>query len=228
MRRPQLVPGGILLVLGALFLLDALDVADAGSIIGDWWPLVIVAIGLVRLLDRPTDLPGGLTTVAIGAVLLGFTLDVVDAAFLSIAWPVVLIVLGLYLVLSRGSRAPAGVDAVSATVVLSGRTLTPQSDRFRGGSLVAVFGGIDLDLRGSELAPEGAHLDVTVAFGGVDIKVPPGWRVRTYGPAIFGGYDNHAQDQHLPADAPSLDVRVVAAFGGAEVKLAAPRAVPFA
>jgi len=40
----------------------------------------------------------------------------------------------------------------------------------RGGSLVAIFAGIDLDLRNFVISKEGAKIDVTTAFGGLDIK----------------------------------------------------------
>jgi hypothetical protein len=105
------------------------------------------------------------------------------------------------------------VDSVSAVVLFSGRELAPTSEAFKGGSLVAFFGGFQLDLRGCRLA-EGAHLDVTTAFGGCEIRVPPGWRIDVRGPAIFGGVEDGARGQPLPPDAPTLSLRVLAAFGG--------------
>jgi hypothetical protein len=140
---------------------------------------------------------------------------------LALVWPLALIAVGLYLVLAhrRTDRPARDVDAVSAVVLFSGRELTPTSRAFTGGSLVAIFGGLDVDLRGCTLA-EGARLDVTVAFGGCDLKVPPGWHVRMSGPAILGGADNSAQGQALGPDAPTLEVRVLAILGGIEVNVA--------
>jgi hypothetical protein len=218
-RRPQFLAGGVLVLLGTLFLLDALDVLSAGAVIADWWPAVIVAVGLVRLFGRPPDLLGGGITTTVGLVLLGVTLELIEGSVLAIAWPLILIAVGVYLVIDRAQGARThDLDGVSTFVLFSGRELAPTSRSFEGGSLVAVFGGIELDLRGCELA-EGAHLDVTAAFGGVEIHVPAGWDVRVRGPAIFGGADNGARGQRLSPDAPTLDVRVLAVFGGVEIEV---------
>jgi hypothetical protein len=221
MNRPRLVTGGALVLLGVLFLLDAFDVVVAGEVIAGWWPLVVVAVGALRLTGRPPDVLGGGITVAIGLVLLAMTLDVIEVSVLALVWPLALIAVGLYLVLAhrRPARPDPDVDEVSAVVLFSGRELAPTSRAFTGGSLVAVFGGLDVDLRGCTLA-EGARLDVTVALGGCDIKVPPGWQVRMTGPAILGGADNRAEGQVPGADAPTLDVRVLAILGGIEVNVA--------
>ncbi len=45
MRWDRVVMGATLIAIGVLFLLDRADVLDAGQVIGDWWPAVIVASG---------------------------------------------------------------------------------------------------------------------------------------------------------------------------------------
>jgi hypothetical protein len=228
--RPQMLLGSVLVAIGAVFLLDAFDMVQAGTIIGSWWPLVIVGIGAARLLSRPPDVLGGLVTGGIGLVVLGFTTDVLDGSVIGMVWPLALVVAGAYLLFTRSGSGPRGAtdeDSVSAFVLFSGREMAPMSQDFHGGSLVAIFGGVEIDLRHAALAP-GAHLDVTAIFGGAEVTVPPGWRVRVTGPGIFGGTENGAERQQLPVDAPTLDVRALALFGGVEVKLApapvAPRA----
>jgi hypothetical protein len=214
-------------LLGVLFLLDELEVLSAGAVIGSWWPVIIVAIGAQRIVSRPPDLLGGGVTAAIGLVLLGVTTDVIDGSVLALVWPLGLVAVGIYLVAARARTNVVAdeMDAVSTFVLFSGRELAPVSQRFAGGSVVAIFGGVELDLR-SCLPAEGAHLDVTAAFGGCEIHVPAGWRVRMSGPAIFGGADNGAQGQRLGPDAPTLDVRVLALFGGVEVKVVPSPVMP--
>jgi hypothetical protein len=229
MIRPQMLLGSVLVALGGLFLLDAFDVLHAGAVIGSWWPLVIVGIGAARLLSRPPDVLGGLVTGGIGLVLLGFTTGVLDGSVFRLVWPLLLVAAGTYLLFTRsGARTPRGAtdeETVSAFVLFSGRELAPTSRRFHGGSLVAIFGGVEIDLRYAALAP-GAHLDVTAIFGGIDIAVPAGWRVRVTGPGIFGGTDNGAERQQLPPDAPTLDIRTLAIFGGVDIKLVAAPVAP--
>ena len=48
----RLIPALVLIVLGTLFLLDNLGVADidAGRLIGTWWPALLIAAGVGKLL----------------------------------------------------------------------------------------------------------------------------------------------------------------------------------
>ena len=70
--------GATLVAIGVLFLLDRADVLDAGQVIGDWWPAVIVGFGLVNLAERPVSLLGPVLLIAVGVLLLLVTNDVLD------------------------------------------------------------------------------------------------------------------------------------------------------
>jgi lia operon protein LiaF len=49
--------GGMLILFGALFLLDNLNVLDFGKVMQDYWPLILVVIGLKMILfPRRTDI----------------------------------------------------------------------------------------------------------------------------------------------------------------------------
>jgi Predicted membrane protein (DUF2154). len=52
---------------------------------------------------------------------------------------------------------------------------------FKGGELNAVFGGITLDLRRTNLAAGDTYLEVNAVFGGITILVPADWNVDTFG-----------------------------------------------
>ena len=64
------------------------------------------------------------------------------------------------------------------------------TNNFRGGEIVAVFGGVEVDLRAAQLGGDEAVVDITAAFGGCNIKVPTNWYVEMRGVAAFGGYSN--------------------------------------
>ena len=72
--------------------------------------------------------------------------------------------------------------------MFDGIDLTNRSASFRGGSLLAWYGGISLDLREATLAFD-AHLTVHTLFGGVAIRVPPEWRLESNLGALAGGAD---------------------------------------
>lgn len=225
MNTGRALLGVLFVTVGALVLLEQVDVLDAGQVIADWWPTVFLVAALLDLLSRPRRVVSATVFGVLGVVLLGITTDVVEPDVWAYVWPLGVIGLGAWLLL----RPPASVRAaaspdetVDVTVLFSGQRVVNTAPRFRGGSATAVFGGAEIDLAGATIVGE-AVLDAVAVFGGVDIEVPAGWRVVLDGPAIFGGHDNHVPTPSDP-QAPTLRVRATAIFGGIDVKLG--RAVP--
>jgi hypothetical protein len=93
-----LIGGALLVLVGALLGLQNLGVLQAGRI-GDYWPLVLVWIGLVRMLG-----PGRSRHFASGVVvlLLGILLQLDRLGFLQLEladlWPVLLVIAGASLI----------------------------------------------------------------------------------------------------------------------------------
>jgi hypothetical protein len=113
------------------------------------------------------------------------------------------------------SRGDESSDEVALVAIFDGVRLESRARAFRGGSMLAWFGGIDVDLREAELAPD-ARLSVTALFGGISIRVPEGWRVESSVKTLAGGADVRASDGTASA-APTLRLDGLAAFGGVAV-----------
>ena len=79
-------------------------------------------------------------------------------------------------------------DEVTLVAVLNGIELKSRASAFRGGSMLSWFGGIAVDLREAELAPD-ARLRVMTTFGGVAVRLPAGTTVESNATAIAGGVD---------------------------------------
>lgn len=209
--------GALIALVGGLWLLDAVELVDAGEVFATWWPLALIGGGVVGfVLDRRHWIPPFLL-VAVGTSLLLSSLGIADAA--AVILPSVLVIIGVLLVMGRGfgaNRTKAG-DRVSSFNMFSGSEIASHSAAFEGGSIGAVFGGAELDLRDARPAP-GATLDVFSAFGGVDIKVPEGWRVDIAGLPLFGGFENVTTKDRLEPDAPALHIDATVLFGGLAVK----------
>lgn len=147
------------------------------------------------------------------------------------------------------ARTLITVVAVSIAVRLVGREMAkrfqgdthPDNDTFRvmaflGGSSISSHalslrsiqakvraGGIDLDLTGATLSPEGAHLDIDVMAGGMEVTVPGGWRVYVVQQVEKGEVEVDVTDPAtLPTDAPVLTVQAEVRAGGVTIK-ARPR-----
>jgi hypothetical protein len=90
----RMVFGLIVLVLGVLFLLDKLDLVDVGHI-GDYWPLVFVAIGVGKVMQPPgaRGRGAGLVFIVVGVWWTLSNLDVVAYDPIHF-WPVLLILAG--------------------------------------------------------------------------------------------------------------------------------------
>ena len=106
-------------------------------------------------------------------------------------------------------------DELGLVAVFDGIELRSRAKAFRGGSMLAWFGGIAVDLREVELAP-GARLSLHTLFGGIAIKTPPGWRIESEVKAMAGGVDTRSLAEGDPHP-PMLTLTGKALFGGIAV-----------
>src|SRR5207247_7517370 len=104
-------------------------------------------------------------------------------------------------------------DDLSLVAVMEGVELKSRSQSFKGGSMLAWFGGIELDLSEAELAPD-ARLSVRTLFGGIAIDTPPDLRIESSVKTVAGGGDTKTSDD---PDAPVLAVEGMAVLGGIAV-----------
>ncbi len=113
----------------------------------------------------------------------------------------------------RGDPAADEFDIVN---IVDGTDFASHARALRGGSVRNIIGGVEVDLRGAELAPGGAHLEVETRWGGTRIIVPPNWRVDVTGRPQAGAHEVEAIAP-LDPDAPLLSIEARTAFGALEV-----------
>jgi hypothetical protein len=219
----RLLIGLVVVTAGVLLLLDTAGVLRADRIIDHWWPVVIIAAGALTLAERPRARARGTILTGAGVLLLLFSTHVLDEGAWDYVWPLALIVVGLVIVARwRGRSMPKGVvadDVIRSTAVFSGAELGSSSPLFRGAWLTAIFGGVALDLRDSRPDPEGATVNATAVFGGIDLLVPRGWRITVKSLPVFGGVgDKTDHSVPLAPDAPVLHIDAVSIFGGVSIK----------
>ena len=217
---PQLVFGLILSILGVLWTLDSMGIADAEYYIR-YWPAAFIVLGAAKLWQARGGhgVVGGVVLILFGTALLAEHLlpgniDVFDL------WPIALVLLGVSLVWRSvaGRRAPAsdGNSTVSAVAVLAGLNRGNNSNAFRGGDLTAVLGGCEVDLRQARIDGE-AVIDVFAMWGGIEIRVPEDWTVIGRVTPLLGGFDDKTRPPQT-ASAHRLVVRGFVIMGGVEVK----------
>lgn len=114
------------------------------------------------------------------------------------------------------SETPAQGQAIA---IFGGAQRTGRWRMPRRLHVVAVFGGVEIDLRNAELPAGAFEMDVRATFGGVQILVPPSLAVEVHGSGIFGGFAHMDRVPPSPdPGAPVLHVHGSAVFGGVSVE----------
>ncbi len=220
----RVIIGGLLIFFGLIFSLDNAGVLDAGDIF-DYWPMILIVLGLLKVLQPREDgqRPFGMALLGLG-VFLQLQMLIFTSWRLSL-FPVLLLGGGGLLVwrsLGRSrDRAPAHLsDGMSDFAFMGGVNRVVESRDFRGGEATAVMGAVELDLRGSTIATSPAIIDVFALWGGIEITVPPEWKVDVRGIPILGGFENRARSSVHDATVPEqvLVIRGTALMGGVEIK----------
>lgn len=223
--------GFIVGIVGTLMLLKNVGMIHWG--IWDLWPLILVLIGGSiawealfrgpggrhgrRMRHRPfvdvrvhRDDPDNLSPPSGGSTPSGFSTSGFSAGTSAKEDPLA----------ANGERAHGRGSDLGSTIdsftFLGGNQPYSTSQDFRGGTITAVLGGCEVDLRQASIATGPAHLDLKVYFGGVEIRVPPDWLVINHVGAVLGGVEVSAV--RPIDDRKTLIIRGTVAFGGVEVK----------
>ena len=213
-NRKRAIIGILLVTVGLIFLLDNLgfDINIPRHLLR--WPMVFVAIGIINLVSG--NLRPAFVFLTLGAV---FYLQYFDIIEVREIWPVVLIIVGVSFLLRR--RQVASVegteqDSFDEVAIFGGIEKKFVSQQLKGGKVTSLFGGSEIDLRGSKPV-EGAVIEIFCMFGGVEIMVPEDWKVNMDATAIFGGFSDERKST-TPDPSATLHIRGFVMFGGGELK----------
>jgi len=215
--------GIVLIIIGALFLLDTFNVMDFGNLFSNWWPAIFIIIGLMKLQGQ--DRGAGIIFIIIGIILLLVTFDYISWGSIWKLWPLILIFIGLSLVF-KGRHSNWGFskdsvvdnDFIQSNAVFGGTEHTITSQNFKGGETMALFGGVELDLRDAKLSSDGCKIHATALFGGVELTVPKDWNVIVTGTPIFGGIDDKSRGTADGNKNKEVHLHCTVAFGGVEIR----------
>jgi len=218
----KLIVGIFFTLLGVLMTLDNLDLVDADRYL-QFWPVIIIAIGILKLWDRRSR------TFAVVAIIAGTLLLIFNTGFVRVSifdfWPVILIVIGLAIVLRAfGLPTSFKISRSDATIwgVFGVHKEAITSRHYAGNRIIAFLGGCELDLTSADIEQGTAEIDIVVTWGGVEIKVPEGWEVVGNIVPIMAGAD--IRTKAAPGGR-RLIVNGTAIMGGIEIKSVPAEAV---
>ena len=107
-------------------------------------------------------------------------------------------------------------DSFSLVAVIGGRSFESSAEHLAEGSALAFMGGIEMDLSGATLAP-GAKLDLRAFMGGIEVSVPPSWRVEVIATERMGEVVSALDDNDQNGEGPLLLVYASATMGGISI-----------
>lgn len=242
-RRNKPCTGGrvffalFLIIIGVLLFLDNIGVIPVRNI-WDYWPLIVVGGGIGRLINA-RDAAGrvlGFLLISLGVLILLVTLHIVRIHTHDESWPLALLLIAFGVALlvkivqpsaitrqSFGLPAPVAQDtsnAMNDVAVFAGIKRKLESPDFRGGTILTVLGGVEIDLRRSEItAPERtATLEIKAVCAGAKLRVPETWRVNIIGASVFGAYEDKTIPPNTGLNSPTLVITGHSIFASVEIE----------
>ena len=230
--------GAALIAIGALFLIDALGVADVGAVLV-WTPSLFIAFGLWRMVARRFRGILGPSIIVLVSALVQMNMLDVDSI---ISFPAILIAAGVLLLLGRkrllGGGAPSPQNRAAApaaageevefemddgflrvNAALGSANMRVTTDDFRGGEVRAVMGSAKLDMRDLGAPSPPAALDVNCVMGEIALRVPPDWSVRIDSSAVMGeAKDERPRSLDAQSAAPDLIITGAVVMGSLKIE----------
>jgi len=205
------------------------------------WQMLLVVLGLFIGLKHRFRGAAWFILLLVGWVFLIQEI-VPDLSLRRYLWPVALIALGGFLIWRSRRRkgwqqndeiknfntdaetnekardAYSSEDFIRSTSFFGGTKKNIISKNFKGGDLINIFGGTELDLSRADINGT-AVIDLTTIFGGTELVVPSDWAVKSEAVTIFGGLeDNRNAEKFIGNSGKLLLLKGTVIFGGIEVK----------
>jgi len=227
----RVVTGIIIIAIGIILLLDSLGY-DLNINVWDFWPLILVAIGLKKILSHRGSkqyVVGGFF-ILFGIIFLLRNLDIMYFTFRDI-WPFILIFIGLEIIRNgiftgshhnrtdhhrfKSEESVTG-DSINISAILGGGEYRYSSKKLNGGKISAIMGGCEVDLRNCDFDGQTITLEIFSLMGGIEILVPQKWEIIVEGIPILGAFENKTST--LNGAKKKLIIKGSAIMGGVEIK----------
>ncbi|MEL3908344.1 MAG: LiaF-related protein [Treponemataceae bacterium] len=224
--------GIMFIILGGVFVLNALDIVEIEFFFKGWWAILIILLALPDLfenIERGKSIFGNLLWIGVGVVLFFVARGVFEMAMVwKLAIPVMLILIGLQIIFESFSNREIkekidklqvdNVEMENSTVAFSGHNLNYDGKVFTGANFDAVFGAIVCDLQNAIIEKD-CVITTSAVFGGIELKFPESVRVEVTSNLIFGGISNkRLQTEQDAPNTVTVYIEATCIFGGLEIK----------
>ncbi len=190
------------------------------------WQMLLIVIGVITLAGSDNKTPG-IVLISVGGFFMIPELFTDFFRSFNFFWPALFIVIGVVLLINSkrlvrtlnytsGSKA----DMIDYVNIFSGAERQLITNNFLGGKVTSIFGGGEVDLTRSSLAPGDNVIEITCIFGGTTLIVPENWNVILNVTPILGGFSDSRRigSDVIKDTTRSLTIRGTVIFGGGELK----------
>lgn len=218
--------GLVLIVIGVIFGLNTLGIADINIFFDGWWTLFIIVPCFIDLF-RNENKTGNIIGVVIGVALLLSCRDILNMSLvLKLILPFILVCIGLSIIfkdslnkkvkdkIKKLNKVKKSDKEYSAT--FGEQKLDFSDEKFDGCEINAVFGGVNCDLRNS-IIKDDCVINASAIFGGITIRVPSNVKVKVSSTPIFGGVSDERKKRDNDSKV-TLYINATCLFGGVEIK----------
>lgn len=231
--------GLFLIAIGISIMGNIIGLWDFRLFFDGWWTFLIIIPCFISMVQTRCEF-GSTVGFIIGVLLyLPYVIDI-DFSLWKLVIPAILIFVGMRIIFQgafrkrpsisydttfpidgeSGSNTNSGYNSYNGkrpeySAVFSGNRINI-TDQFNGAGLEAVFGGLTLDLRNAIIQSD-VVINATAVFGGIDIFVPAGVKVKVNNIPVFGGVSDKS-NQNTDPGAPTIYLDSTCMFGGIDIK----------
>lgn len=229
----SIIWGIILVVVGVIYALNALEITNINIFFKGWWTLFIIIPCTVNFITsrHRDDVFGNLFGIAIGVFLLLCARGIFDYSMIwKLLLPAVVVIIGFRMLIKgifgRRNREDDNdeddeeddddnkADFDTANAIFSSHRINYDGMVFHSAELNVIFGGAQLDLRNAIIEGD-CKVRANCIFGGITILVPENVNVKINDSSVFGGSSNKTTYHE---GAHTIYVKGNSIFGGVSVK----------
>lgn len=229
-NKKRILVGSIIMLVGAIILLKNFGIYT--DFLNEYifrWEMILISVGIINIVANGGRGPGFVLLIVGGVFMAREYFDMPKINFWQLIFAIMFIVAGIFMIFKRkghyACKRPDGtssdLDSIDEVAVFGGGDRTIVTDNFKGGKVLAIFGGSNFNLMRSKLAPDKNYLDLLLIFGGVKLVVPEDWNVKIEAVSVFGGFtDKHRVSTPVSYSdkRPELIIKGFVIFGGGEIK----------
>lgn len=216
--------GVILIMLGLILALNALEITSINLFFDGWWTLFIIIPSFVDLF-KEKDKTGSIIGLLIGIFLLLACNNIIDFSLIfKLIIPIALIITGISFIYkdNLSSKVKEKIKELNKNIdneyyaTFSEQNLDFSKEELKNISINSIFGNINCDLKES-IIKDNIVINASAIFGKITIDLPDNINIKIVGTSIFGGVTDERKTKNKDSEH-TIYINSLCLFGGIDIK----------